>query len=144
MAWRGWSGFRHQANPTTWFYRIAVNTALERVRRRWQPPEYLSDLGDDELAVVDWSANVPDLAERGELRNQIIDAISLLEPDQRAALVLRDIDGLSTAEAAEALDIGEQALKSRLHRARARLAAELAALRGAPVTDPEPNSLEVT
>src|SRR5262245_48993694 len=124
-AWRNWSGFRGEASPTTWIYRIAVNASLERVRRRRPPDDYLSEVGDEDAAVVDWSPSVAELAERSELRDLVLGGLELLEPDQRVALVLRDIDGLSTAEAAEALDISEQALKSRLHRARAALRGHL-------------------
>jgi RNA polymerase sigma-70 factor (ECF subfamily) len=123
-AWRGWGGFRHQSSPTTWLYRIAVNSALQRVRRR-RPTDYLTDI-DDEASVQDWSASVAELAEQGELRDLVLGGLAQLEPEQRAALVIRDIDGLSTAEAAEVLDISVPALKSRLHRARAALRQHLA------------------
>lgn len=118
-AYRAWSTFRGQASRSTWLYRIAVNEALMRVRSR-RPVEYLTELAIDE-DVVDWSPDLAELAGRAELRDLISAGVSLLEPDLRTALVLRDIDGLSTAEAAEALEISEQALKSRLHRARALL-----------------------
>ena len=124
-AWRGWGGFRHQASPTTWLYRIAVNAALKRVRRR-RPADYLTDIGDDEAPVQDWSSSVPELVEQGELRDLVLGGVAQLEPAQRAALILRDVDGLSTAEAAEVLDISVSALKSRLHRARAALRHHLA------------------
>jgi RNA polymerase sigma-70 factor (ECF subfamily) len=123
-AWRGWGGFRHQSSPTTWLYRIAVNSALQRVRRR-RPTDYLTDI-DDEAPVQDWSASVAELAEQGELRDLLLGGLAQLEPEQRAVLVIRDIDGLSTAEAAEVLDISVPALKSRLHRARAALRQHLA------------------
>jgi RNA polymerase sigma-70 factor (ECF subfamily) len=123
-AWRGWGGFRHQSSPTTWLYRIAVNSALQRVRRR-RPTDYLTDI-DDEAPVQDWSASVAELAEQGELRDLLLGGLAQLEPEQRAVLVIRDIDGLSTAEAAEVLDISVPALKSRLHRARTALRHHLA------------------
>jgi RNA polymerase sigma-70 factor (ECF subfamily) len=115
-AFRAWSTFRGEASPKTWLYRVATNAALMRVRQR-RPVQYLSDLVEEE-DVADWSASVVELAQSSELREHVLQGISLLEPDLRAALVLRDIDGLSTSEAADALDISEQALKSRLHRAR--------------------------
>jgi RNA polymerase sigma-70 factor (ECF subfamily) len=118
-AYRAWASFRGEASPSTWLYRIAVNAALARVRSR-HPVEYLNEIGI-EIEVQDWAAEALEVAQRAELREQLLNGLSLLEPDQRAVLVLRDIDGLSTAEAAEALDISEQALKSRLHRARALL-----------------------
>jgi len=115
-AYNAWPGFRGESSPMTWLYRIAVNAALMRVRSR-HPIEYLSELGDDP-DVQDWSASAADLAQQSELQARLLVGLGLLAPDQRSALVLRDVDGLSTAEAAEVLEISEQALKSRLHRAR--------------------------
>ena len=114
-AYRAWPEFRGEAAPSTWLYRIAVNQALMRVRRR--PIEFLTELpaGED---LRDWSAEISERGERLELRGLLETAIALLEPDLRAALVLRDIDGLSTSETADALEITESAVKSRLHRAR--------------------------
>ena len=123
-AYRAWSAFRGQSSPATWLYRIAVNEALMRVRAR-RPVEYLTELLHD-VEVVDWSVDLLESAHRAERQERLLEGISLLEPDYRAALVLRDIDGLSTAEAADALEISEQALKSRLHRARALLRQHLA------------------
>ena len=123
-AYRAWPTFRGQSSPATWLYRIAVNEALMRVRER-RPVEHLTELiYEDEVA--DWSEDLSGVAQRAEQRDRLLAGLDLLEPDQRAALVLRDIDGLSTAEAAEALEISEQALKSRLHRARSLLRQHLA------------------
>jgi RNA polymerase sigma-70 factor (ECF subfamily) len=116
QAYRSWSSFRGQSAPTTWLYRIAVNAALRRVQSR-RPMEYLTELAVEE-EVVDWSGDLAERAHSAEQRERILAGIDLLPPDERAALVLRDVDGLSTAEAAAALEITEQALKSRLHRAR--------------------------
>jgi len=115
-AYSRWPSFRGESSPTTWIYRIAVNIALMRVRSR-RPIEYLSELVA-EYDVQDWSASVADLAQRAELQERVLTGLSLLEPEQRSAIVLRDIDGLSTADAAAVLEITEAALKSRLHRAR--------------------------
>jgi RNA polymerase sigma-70 factor (ECF subfamily) len=123
-AYKAWSSFRGESSPRTWLYRIAVNAALMRLRSQ-HPTEYMSELPPEE-DVRDWSANIVEIAERSEIQERVLTGIGLLEPDQRSALVLRDVDGLSTAEAAEALEISEQALKSRLHRARALLRQYLA------------------
>jgi RNA polymerase sigma-70 factor (ECF subfamily) len=123
-AYRAWSSFRGESSPRTWLYRIAVNSALMRVRER-RLAEPLTELTTEE-DVEDWSAGVMEIVERSEMQQRVLAGISSLEPDQRSALVLRDIDGLSTTEAAEALEISEQALKSRLHRARALLRQYLA------------------
>ena len=118
-AYQGWGGFRGESSPKTWLYRITVNAALMRLRSR-APTTYLSVISDEE-DIPDWSTTMADIAQRVDLQERLLQGLSQLEPEQRAALVLRDIDGLSTAEAADALDISEQALKSRLHRARSLL-----------------------
>lgn len=123
-AYRAWATFRGEANPTTWLYRIAINTALTRVRAR-HPIDYLDELSfEDEPR--DWSDSLAELAQRSDLQRQVQAGLEQLHPDQRAAIVLRDVDGLSTAEAAATLEISEQALKSRLHRARLLLRGYLA------------------
>ena len=123
-AYRAWASFRGDANPTTWLYRIAVNAALMRVRDR-RPTEYLTELVYRE-EPDDWSGRLDDLVQRAEQQEIVLEGIRLLSPDLRAAIVLRDVDGLSTSEAAEALEISEAALKSRLHRARILLRQHLA------------------
>jgi RNA polymerase sigma-70 factor (ECF subfamily) len=109
----------------TWLYRIAVNEsnrALERrVRRRATVPV------DEEAAQVpaplqDGPAN---RAEQRELRDALQVAIAKLSPPYRTALVLRDVEGLSTREAARIVGVGEAAFKSRLHQARLKVRASV-------------------
>jgi len=116
-AFRSWTEFRGEASGATWLYRIVVNAALQRVRRR-RPEDYLTATGVAQESVTDWSEDLARRVETNELRDVIERGIQLLPEELRAALVLRDVEGLSTAEAAEALDLSEAALKSRLHRAR--------------------------
>jgi RNA polymerase sigma-70 factor (ECF subfamily) len=116
-AYRQRAQFRAEADLGTWLYRIAVNAALQRVRAR-RPVEYLDDTGYDRTHIVDWSDDLARRAEIGELRLIIEQGIARLPDEARVALVLRDVEGLSTAEAADILEISETALKSRLHRAR--------------------------
>lgn len=122
-AFRSWASFRGEATPATWLYRIAVNAALERARQR-HPLDFLSEVVEED--IQDWSSSVVELVQRAELQERVLAGIQLLPPDLRVVLVLRDIDGLSTAEAAAALEISEAALKSRLHRARSLLRQHLA------------------
>jgi RNA polymerase sigma-70 factor, ECF subfamily len=128
LAFRSWSTFRGEAAPTTWLYRIAVNAALTRVRAR-RDVELLSE-GDESGDVADWTADAAEAVLRGELREQIESGITRLPEDLRVTLILRDVEGLSTAETAAALEISEPAVKSRLHRARALLRAYLTDLFG--------------
>ncbi|ONK12810.1 RNA polymerase sigma factor SigM [Streptomyces sp. MP131-18] len=120
-AYRGAHTFRGQAAVTTWLHRITVNACLDRIRkaksRRTAPmpePEKLETLLDPHE-----SAEVP--AERQDLRRQLHTALAQLPAEQRAALVLVDLQGYPVAEAAEILQTPVGTVKSRCARARARL-----------------------
>lgn len=116
-AWRSLPSFKGDAQFFTWLYRIGVNEANRHLGRR--PPAGAVGSLEDQLAEpADPGPGPGRAAEGGELRAALERAVRELEPDYRAPLVLRDVEGLSTAEAAEILGIGEAALKSRLHRAR--------------------------
>ena len=111
------AAFRGESAVSTWLYRIAVNAALQRVRAR-RPTEHLEMTTDEGAEIVDWSEDVAQRVEIGELRQTLERGIALLPVNERVAFVLRDVQGLSTAEAAAVLELSEAALKSRLHRAR--------------------------
>ena len=126
LAFRSWPSFRGEAAPTTWLYRITVNKALERTRSRRD----VTLLGerDPSADVPDWSADVAQAVLRGEMRHEIEIGITRLPEELRPTLILRDIEGLSTAETAAALELTEAAVKSRLHRARVLVRGHLASL----------------
>jgi RNA polymerase sigma-70 factor, ECF subfamily len=114
QAWRNLGGFRADAAFSTWMYRIVSNRCLNmlRARRRTEP------LPDDRESP----ASRPDRI--AEARWQVEDlklAILRLTPEQRAPLVLRELQGCSYEEIAQALDLSISAVKSRLHRARLEL-----------------------
>ncbi|HWX75707.1 MAG TPA: sigma-70 family RNA polymerase sigma factor [Solirubrobacteraceae bacterium] len=121
-AWRGLGRFQERAQLSTWLYRIAFNEAQRRLTRRALPRAEPAD-GEDALA------SVADAAERGpearalerEFETVLEDALDELPEQWRSAVVLRDVEGLSTAQAAEVLGIAQAAFKSRLHRGRMRL-----------------------
>lgn len=115
-AWRALGRFEGRSRFFTWLYRIAVNEAKRRVERRPSPERSLDD--EPIAEAPDWSRAPELVAEQGAVREVLRTAIGNLPTDHRAALVLRDLQGLSSAEAADVLDVGEAALKSRLHRAR--------------------------
>ena len=124
-AWQGISRFRGQSSYFTWLYRIAVNEANRALEKRARRPVGVA-LGPDELqlpapAMLDPSRQ----AENSELRRALGRALADLPPPLRTALVLRDIEGLSTQEAAEIAGIGEAGFKSRLHQARLRVRAAI-------------------
>nr|WP_245641219.1 RNA polymerase sigma factor SigM [Streptomyces megasporus] len=120
-AYRAAHTFRGQSAVTTWLHRITVNACLDRARkaatRRTSPvaePERL-----EQLLEPHESAAVP--AERRDLHRQLVAALSTLPPEQRAALVLVDMQGYPVAEAARILGVAVGTIKSRCARGRARL-----------------------
>jgi RNA polymerase sigma-70 factor (ECF subfamily) len=117
-AWRGIRRFEGRAMLFTWLYRIAVNEsnrALERRQRRRASVAVEGPAIDIAAPSRDGPASQ---AERAELREALRWAIGQLSAPCRTALVLRDIEGLSTRQAAEIAGVGEAAFKSRLHQAR--------------------------
>ncbi|MGD9735975.1 MAG: RNA polymerase sigma factor [Solirubrobacterales bacterium] len=116
-AWRSISSFKGDSQFFTWLYRIGVNEANRRTARR-RAPGALTSLDDTHVEPVDGRPGPARKAEHDELRRALERAIQALKPEYRGPLVLRDVEGLSTAQAAEILGLGEAAFKSRLHRAR--------------------------
>lgn len=117
-AWRGLRGFQGDAQFYTWLYRIGVNEANRRLTSRSGASSPARSLDDLAFEPRDPGPG-PDLqSEHRELRAALEAAVAALHPDYRTPLVLRDVEGLSTQEAAELMGLGEAAFKSRLHRAR--------------------------
>ena len=117
-AYRAFPTFKGQSKVSTWLYRIVVNACLMKLRKEKAKANYLTLTGYDDLVVRDWRNDPEEAAINGELHEAIEDGLRRLQPDQRATIVLKDVQGLSSEEAAEALEIGMAAFKSRLHRAR--------------------------
>jgi RNA polymerase sigma-70 factor (ECF subfamily) len=128
-AWRAIGHFDGRSQLFTWLYRIGVNEARRRAQSSERAPRTVS-LEEAPSEPPDLSAAPEPLVEHGATRAMLTRALRRLPLDYRAPLVLRDIEGLSTAQAAEILCISEAALKSRLHRARAMLREGLADGRG--------------
>ncbi|MFD5968750.1 RNA polymerase sigma factor SigM [Streptomyces sp. NPDC060311] len=128
-AYRAAHTFRGQAAVTTWLHRITVNACLDRARkaasRRTAPVDDTERL--EQLLEPHESASAP--AERNDLHRQLLAALSTLPADQRAALVLVDMQGYPVAEAARILDVPSGTIKSRCARGRARLLPLLTHLR---------------
>jgi len=117
-AYRAFSKFKGQSKVTTWLYRIVVNACLMKIRKEKSRANYLTDAGYDDAVVPDWRNNPEKAAMNAELRDVLQMGLGRLCPDSRAAIVLRDVQGLSSQEAADALNITVASFKSRLHRAR--------------------------
>ena len=117
-AWRSIGRFREDSQFFTWLYRIGINEAKRRAGRR-PPAELFTSLDQTPIPEApDWSEEPHLRAEQGELREVLERAIRALPMRYRTALILRDVEGLSTREAAAVMQLGEAAFKSRLHRAR--------------------------
>jgi RNA polymerase sigma-70 factor (ECF subfamily) len=126
--------FRGESAFGSWFYRIVSNAAYGRRR-----PPAASEIPLEEVLPAfdehgrhaslfgDWSGSVDDPAVQHQLRDMLTSAIDELPPHYRAAVVLRDVEGLSMAEVAESLGITVPTAKSRAHRARLQLRKRLAA-----------------
>ncbi len=119
--------FQMQSKFYTWLVRIAVNEALMKLRRR--RPERMVSL-DEEVRteedsmpreIADWSPNPEQQYNQAELKDILGKTIQGLPPSFRTVFVLRDVEGLSTEETAEALNLSIPAVKSRLLRARLQL-----------------------
>jgi RNA polymerase sigma-70 factor (ECF subfamily) len=119
-AYRARDRFRGDAQVTTWLYRIVVNAALQKVRKERKPAAQ-SQVNVEDLDLVDWSPGPEATLLNSELREQLEAALETLPDEMRAAVVLRDVQQLSTAEAAEVVGISEAAFKARLHRGRVAL-----------------------
>jgi RNA polymerase sigma-70 factor (ECF subfamily) len=119
--------FQGQSKFYTWVVRIAVNQALMKLRKRKSDRSVSLDdeidTGEDRVAreIAAWDENPEERYTREEMNQILTSAIEGLAPIYRAVFVLRDVDGLSTEEAAEALDLSVPAVKSRLLRARLQL-----------------------
>jgi RNA polymerase sigma-70 factor (ECF subfamily) len=125
-AWRSIGRFRGDARFFTWLYRIGVNEA-KRILERRPSPGTVASVEDRPIDnIVDDAPQLQPRVEAAELRRVLEQAIRRLPEKYRAAVVLRDVEGLSTSEAAEVLGVGEAAFKSRLHRGRMALRADVA------------------
>lgn len=119
--------FEGRSGLGTWLYRIAANEALMQLRRARSGAE-ASDPLDDTIQPSDlpqnrlaWPVDPASAALDGELRGQLAGALAALPESLRVVFVLRELEGLSTEDTAAALNLGESAVKVRLHRARLRL-----------------------
>ena len=134
--------FREESKFSTWLYRIASNACLKKRRRGVHDPTPEKELSLDELMprpdsegrkpeIADWSDNAERALLRGELSARMEAAIDKLPKDYKIVLVLRDVEGLSAEETAQAVGLSVPAVKSRLHRARVFVRRELAEYLGA-------------
>ncbi len=130
-AFRAASSFRSEAKFSTWLHRIVVNACLDRMRRaRVRPAVPLDD------ATAATIADPYDAYAASDLSADIAGALARIGEDQRVAIVLVDVHGMAVEEAAAVLGVPAGTVKSRCHRGRAALAAQLAHLRPRRGTEP--------
>ena len=119
--------FRGEAAFGSWVYRITANTAYEKLRRgrssrtevSWDElAPVFDEKGQHAAVAVDWSWRLKDPAIEGELKSVLGAAIDKLPSEYRTAFLLHDVEGLSSPEIAESLEVNPATIKSRLHRAR--------------------------
>lgn len=135
------SAFRGDSALSSWIYRITFNAAMSRLRNSKfsRPAEVSAEevlrAGDSDRPrqpreAADWTSLADEAFLRAQLRDRLADAMEALPPIYRVPVMLRDIQGLSTEEASEVLQVKTQTLKSRLHRGRLILRQRLADFAG--------------
>lgn len=126
--------FRGESDPGTWIHRIAVNTALDHVRKKQVLQVPMDDVG--EIDPAECSDEMPKpvdpykALEGEELGARIVEAMETLPPAHRAVILLREVEGFSYREIAESMDCSIGTVMSRIHYARERLRNLLAGVEG--------------
>src|ERR1700736_3343027 len=125
-AFRHLGQFREDSKFSTWLIRITVNQSLMKLRKRATrdvslDEDFQADRDMLPIDAADWAPNPEQLYWASELRDILVNTLSELRPVLRAVFVLRDIEGLSTDQTAEVLNLSHTAVKARLWRARLQL-----------------------
>src|SRR5450759_1089523 len=141
-AFRALPDFEGRSSLTTWLYRIAVNEALMMVRKR--KPQAISveesnsfdaEAENDRMEIVDWCCLPEGELLSSESRRFLDHAVQKLPANLRVVFVMRDLEGLSIQDTAEALGLSENNVKTRLLRARLRLRQELSVYFGGKIQE---------
>lgn len=135
-------GFREEASFYTWLMRIATRTALKVIRKRkGLPTVSLEEMtepqeGQDSIPhpefIADWRQSPEELAQKNEIQRLLDVALAQLDTKHRLVFLLRDVEGLSVKETADALGLSEANVKIRLLRARLQLREQLTRSLGDP------------
>jgi RNA polymerase sigma-70 factor (ECF subfamily) len=119
--------FREESQFSTWLIRITLNQSFMRLRKRRTAKEisldnnFESDVEMPPMEVADWAPNPEQLYGASELRDILVNILEKLRPSLRAVFVLRDIEGFSIDQTAQALNVTRAAVKARLWRGRLQL-----------------------
>lgn len=120
--------FSGNSKLSTWLYTIVSNHCLMLARSQ-KKYDYVNLENEDGLIedknIADWKFSPEKMTENAELKKLLDDAVEKLPPEYRIVFMLRDVEGLSTSETSEIVNLSVPAIKSRLHRARAFLRNEL-------------------
>ncbi len=142
--------FRGEASFSTWLLRIAAHAALKIIRKRkglntvslegaTEPADEGSPVPHPEY-IADWDKSPDELAHRKEVQRLLDEALGRLDPKHRMVFLLRDVEGLSVRETAQALGLSEANTKVRLLRARLQLREHLTRTLGDPARRVPPPS----
>lgn len=135
-AYRNLHNFAGRSSISTWLYRIATNEALMMLRRKQldtislDEPVETMESEQEPRQIVDWCCLPEQELLSAETRHHLDQAVAQLSPALRVVFLLRDIEGLSTLETAQALNLSEEAVKTRLSRARMQLREDLSVYYG--------------
>lgn len=116
-AYRNFHRFRGDSKVSTWLYRIATNAALMRLRKD-RNKRTLTQTGYEDMQLPSPADGPENLVLNSELREHLEQGLELLPDNLKAAVVLRDLQGLSNEEAAEIVGVSVSSFKARLHRGR--------------------------
>lgn len=125
-AFRNLSSFQEKSQFSTWLFRITVNESLMKLRKRRTREMSIDDNHQDPTAIrpfdiADWAPNPEQFYGTLELRKILRRQLQKLQPNLRVTFILRDIEGFSTEDTAEILDVTVDAVKARVWRARLKL-----------------------
>jgi RNA polymerase sigma-70 factor, ECF subfamily len=141
-AFRSLPDFEGRSSLTTWLYRIAVNEALMMVRKRKsqaisveESNSFDAEAESDRMEIVDWCCLPEGELLSSESRRFLDRAVQALPANLRVVFVMRDLEGLSIQDTAEALGLSENNVKTRLLRARLRLRQELSVYFGGKIQE---------
>lgn len=137
-------GFRGEAKFSTWLLRIATHAALKLIRKRkgldvvsleeaTEPADHSDTIPHPEF-IADWRQSPEELVQTREIQRLLDEALAQLDEKHRMVFLLRDVEGLSIKETAEALGLSEANTKVRLLRARLHLREQLTQTLGDPAT----------
>lgn len=132
---QGLSSFKGQAAVSTWLYRIATNAARDRLRRRsFRQARSATPIdpagngsagsNEDDSAMADEAPSADERLMWDEMRDHLLKLVERLPPNYRTVVVLSELEGLTDGEIADVLSVSLEAVKIRLHRARAKLKEE--------------------